>query len=107
MEVEKNPVNGKILFYSINDGSKGDAAQCLSYALVTTEENGIAVLWHIHTQKHFRRKGYAQKILDQIKTEFESIFTGIGTQEGNMLCVKNGFVRRGAHLIWKRKSEKS
>jgi GNAT superfamily N-acetyltransferase len=77
-----------------------------AWVLVTVEKDDpkACILWDIHTNEQFRRKGYASRLIKNVlQKEFSYIFSqyqrGLINSPGTQLCVKCGFVLKPQ--MWK------
>lgn len=74
----------------------------------TGERHCVVEIDHIETKKGFRRKGKASRLIDAMKNmakgEVKYILTHWkeSTPESKAMLSKNGFTRKGQHLVWKR-----
>lgn len=64
----------------------------VGYALVFTDaKSREAFLWDIQVDRNHRRQGIATALLDGIKQVHDAITTGNRTNEGELMCIANGF----------------
>lgn len=64
-------------------------------AFILTMEHGDPVthcdIWHIYTDRRWRRKGCASALIDKLKSKYQKIQSQISTHEGRYLLLKSGF----------------
>jgi hypothetical protein len=106
MKMRQWDYTGTIAVYEMID-PKIHAEESVSHALMLTtnraENNGSVVLWFIGTDKRYFRRGYAAKLVEYLQSLFGEIITQWGTDAGNALMLKCGFVKTDTgNLVWTR-----
>jgi len=89
-----------------------DGKSLAGYALITVSKKEPkiigapafkeAALWHIHTDRAYRRQGYAGCLLLALQETFDVIFTEALTDESKYLLRKHGFAPEGKFYYWRR-----
>lgn len=90
---------------------------CAGYCLITASASEIgtpelpktwreALIWHIHTDHGYRRKGFAKCMIAGLKDTFDVIHTQAMTSEGNNLLISCGFKIEGEetnlYYVWRK-----
>ena len=82
---------------------RGPKKRYSGFAKIVVEEDA-AIIYYIYIKPTQRRKGFGSKLLGDMKNAFEEIKTQVSasSKESVDFLSKNGFIREGDWLIWRK-----